>query len=90
MFNDVLANVRGNLTDQAMGRVVINNQCLHVSIVMSLKNVAQLSSKRVMSTIEKLLQSHRQLMVDDSFKMTVATIEVPKGGIANSLLITKL
>ena len=80
MFEDVLSNVRENLTDQDKGRVIINHGSLHDPIAIPLQHLGNMNGEVIMATIEKVLQSHEELMVDDTFDITVGTIEVPKGG----------
>ena len=80
MFDSVMADVRIGLTDQDKGRVIINHPSLYDPIVVPLQNLGGMNSHTIMDTIEKVLQSHQQLAIDDSSEIIVGTIKIPKGG----------
>ena len=71
-----------------MGRVVIQHDGLHDPIIVPLQHWDQLDSNKVMDTIEKVLNSHQNLAVDESMDIAVGIVDLPKGGARKR--ITKL
>ena len=80
MFDDVLDQARGDLAGNDLGRVVIQHDALNNPIVVPLRPWDDLNANTLMETIEKVLNSHENLSIDDSFDITVGSIELPKGG----------
>ena len=80
MFDNVLYQARGDLAGNDLGRVVIQHDALHNPIVVPLRPWDELNANTVMETIEKVLNSHEDLPIDDSFDITVGLIDLPKGG----------
>ena len=80
MFDDVLDQARCDLAGNDLGRVVIQHDALNNPIVVPLRPWDDLNANTVMETIEKVLNSHENLSIDDSFDITVGSIELPKGG----------
>lgn len=78
MFDDVLDQARGVEND--LGRVLIHHESLHDPIIVPLQPWDQLNADKVMETIEKVLNSNESLSVDESFEITVGSIDLPKGG----------
>ncbi|OOZ19458.1 hypothetical protein BOW30_12825, partial [Solemya velum gill symbiont] len=79
MFDDVIRQARDDLADNDLGRVVIHHPGLQNPIVVSLRRLELLNAESVMSTIEKVLQSHETLAVDTGFEIDVGVIRLPKG-----------
>ena len=79
LFNGVLARARENLAPNDFGRVVIHQDRLEAPIVIPIRPLDQLNADTVMSYIENVLNSHANLSIDESFKITIGTIEIPKG-----------
>ncbi|XP_053373006.1 uncharacterized protein LOC128546475 [Mercenaria mercenaria] len=90
MFDDVLEEARGDLAGNDLGRVVIHHQGLHDPIVVPLQPWDQLNADRVMETIEKVLNSNKDLCIDESFDISVGSIDLPKGSGGPRRRITKL
>jgi hypothetical protein len=88
MFEDVLEEARGNLTGNDLGRGVIHHQGLHDPIIVPLQPLDQLNADKIMVIIEKVLNSNQNLSIDDSFYISIGTVELPKGGARRR--ITKL
>jgi hypothetical protein len=88
MFEDVLEEARGNLAGNDLGRVVIHHQGLHDPIIVPLQPWDQLTANKIMETIEKVLNSNKNLSIDESFYISIGSIELPKGGARRR--ITKL
>ena len=80
MFEHVLQEARGDLAGNDLGRVVIQHDGLHDPIVVPLQPWDQLDSSKVMDTIEKVLNSHQNLAVDESMDIAVEIVDLPKGG----------
>ena len=80
MFEDILDQARGDLAGNDLGRVVIHHDGLQDPIVVPLQPWDRLNVDVVMGNIEKVLNSRQELAVNDSFEITVGTIDLPKGG----------
>ena len=80
MFEHVLQEARGDLAGNDLGRVVIRHDGLQDPIVVPLQPWDQLDFNKVMDTIEKVLNSHQNLAVDESMDITVGIVDLPKGG----------
>lgn len=80
MFNDVLEQARGDLAGNDLGRVVIQHEVLHDPIVVPLQPWDWLTADAVMSTLEKVLNSKKDLSIDESFEISIGSIDLPKGG----------
>jgi hypothetical protein len=88
MFENVLEEARGNLAGNDLGRVVIHHQLLHDPIIVPLQPLDQLDANKIMEIIEKVLNSNQNLSIDESFYISIGTIDLPKGGARRR--ITKL
>ena len=80
MFYNVLYQARGDLAGNDLGQVVIQYDALHNPIVVPLQPWDELNANTGMDTIEKVLNSHESLSIDDSFNITVGSIDLPNGG----------
>ena len=80
MFEEVLERARGNLEGNDLGRVVIHHNGLHDPIIVPLQPWEHLNADKVMEVIEKVRNSNQDLSIDDSFEITVGSIDLPKGG----------
>ena len=88
MFDNFLFQARGDLAGNDLGLVVIQHEALHNPIIVPLRPWDELIANTVMETIEKVLNSHENLRMDDSLDITVGSIDSPKGGAR--LRITRL
>ena len=79
MFEDILQEARGDLAGNDLGRVVIHHDGLHDPIVVPLRPWDRLNVDVVMEHIEKVLNSHQELSVNDSFDIKIGAIDLPKG-----------
>ena len=73
------------LGDQDLGRVIFHHNGLNNNAVVPLQKLADLDVQTIMDKIESIVQSDESLPIDDSFFITVGTIEQPKGGRGNSV-----
>ena len=80
MFDQVLNEAWGDLEGNDLGRVVIQHDGLHDPIVISLKPCNKLGANKVMDTLEKVLNSNQNLVIDESMDIAVGTVDLPKGG----------
>ena len=62
---------------------------LHDPIVVPLQPWDQLNADVVMETLEKVLNSNQNLAVDESFDISVGTVDLPKGGARRRITKTK-
>ena len=79
MFEDILDEARGDLVGKNLGRVVINHDALQDPNVVPLQPWDRLNVDVVMGQIEKVLNSHQELAMNESFEVTIETINLPKG-----------
>ena len=80
MFEDILQEARRDLAGNNLGRLVIHQEGLHDPIMVPLRPWDGLNMDVVMEHIEKVLNSHQELSVNDSFDITIWAIDLPKGG----------
>ena len=79
MFEDILDEARGDLASNDLGRVVVHHDGLQDPIVVPLQPWDRLNVDVVMGQIEKVLNSHQELAMNESFEITIGTINLPKG-----------
>ena len=79
MFEDILDEARGDLAGNDLGRVVIHHDGLQDPIVVPLQPWDRLNVDVVMGQIEKVLNSHQELAMNESFEITIGSINLPKG-----------
>ena len=79
MFEDILDEALRDLAGNHLGRVVIHHNGLQDSIVVPLQPWDRLNVEVVMGQIEKVLNSHQELAMNESFEITIGTINLPKG-----------
>ena len=79
MFEDILDEARGDLKGNDLGRVLIHHDGLQDPIVVPLQPWDRLNVDVVMGQIEKVLNSYQDLAMNESFEITIGTINLPKG-----------
>ena len=79
MFEDILDEARGDLAGNDLGRVVVHHDGLQDPIVVPLQPWDRLNVDVVMGQIEKVLNSHQELAMNESFEITIGKINLPKG-----------
>ena len=79
MFDQVLNEARGDLAGNDLGRVIIQHEGLHDPIVISLQPWDEINADVVMGTIENVLNSNQNLAVDESFYISIESMDLPKG-----------
>jgi hypothetical protein len=90
MMDDVLRQARGNLTGSDLGRVIVQHDRLNNPIVVGLQPWEQLNADKVMETVQNVLNSNEDLPLDESFRVMVGSIDLPKGSAGGHLKITRL
>ena len=80
MFDDILDEVRGNLADNDLVRIVIHHNGLHDPIVVPLQTWESINADTILQIIEKVLNSNQELAINESFEITVGCINLLKGG----------
>ena len=78
MFEDILDEARGDLAGNNLGRVVIQHDGIQDPIVVPLQPWDILNVDVVMGQIEKDLNGGQALAMDESFEITIGTINLPK------------
>ena len=79
MFEDILDEAPGDLAGNDLGCVVIFHDELQDPIVVPLQLWDRLNVDVVIGQIEKVLNSHQELAMNESFEITIGTINLPKG-----------
>ena len=79
IFEDILDEARGDLAGNDLGRVVIHHDGLQNPIVVPLEPWDRLNVDVVMGQIEKVLNSHQELAMNESFEINIGSINLPKG-----------
>ena len=79
MFEDILDEAHGDLLGNDLGRVVIHHDGLQDPIVVPLQPWDRLNVDVVMGQIEKVLNKNQKLAMNESFEITIGTINLPKG-----------
>ena len=90
MFDHVLNEAQGDLAGNDLGRVIIQHEGLHDPIVIPLQPWDEINADVVMGTIEKLLNSNQNLSVDESFDITIGSMDLLKDSGGPRRRITKL
>ena len=79
IFEDILEEARGDLAGSDLRLQVINHDGLQDPIVVPLQLRDRLNVYVVMGQIEKVLNSHQELVMNESFEITIGTINLLKG-----------
>ena len=80
MFEDILDEARGDLGGNDLGRVVIHHDGLQDPIVVPLQPWDRLNVDVVMGQINKVLNSHQELAMNESFEKSPSVrLTYPKG-----------
>ena len=79
MFKDILDEAPRDLAGKDLGHVVIHHDGLQDPIDVPLQTWDRLNVDPMMVQIEKVLNSHQELAMNESFEITIRTINLPKG-----------
>ncbi|XP_069109808.1 uncharacterized protein [Argopecten irradians] len=80
MFDNVLEEASQNLQDSDLGRVIIHHDNLSNPIYVPLRPLRDLNGEYVMEHLQNVLNSHQDMPINQSFRLDVGTMELPKGG----------
>jgi len=80
MFDDVITHATTGLQGSDLGRIVIHHDALMNPVYVSLSPLDKLTGNDVMEYLQNVLNSHEDLPLDQSFRLDVGTMELPKGG----------
>ena len=79
MFEDILDEAHRDLAGNDLGRVVIHHNGLQDLVVVPLHPWEGLNIDFMMGQIEKVLNIHQELAMNESFEITIGSINLPKG-----------
>lgn len=80
LFQDDMKQARGSLSGNDLGRLVIHHDGLHDPDVVPLQVSDTLEANKAMATLEIVLNINQELSINDSFDITMGTVDLPKGG----------
>ena len=80
MFYNLLRQVTAGRHPDDLIRNVIRHQSLHHPIIVPLMKISELNPDIIMEKIENTLNINEILTVDETFKMDIGIIEIPRGG----------
>ena len=81
MFKDVLNDTCSNLSSTDLVRVAIHHESLGNALVVAARKISDMSPTVILDRIQNLMNSQKNLAVDESFRIQVGTIDLPKGGV---------
>ena len=79
IFEHLLNNVTEGMNDQDQVRFVLRSDQLDTPISMPFMPVEQLSTERVFSQIERVIQSNRDFRLNDTVTIDIIHVEAPQG-----------
>ena len=79
IFEHLLNNVTEGMNDQDQVRFVLRSDQLDTLISMPFMPVEQLSTERVFSQIERVIQSNRDFRLNDTVTIDIIHVEAPEG-----------
>ena len=79
MFEDILDEAREDLADNDLRSMVIHPDGIQDPIVVHFQLLDRLNVDVVMGQIEKVLNGRQELAMNESFEITIGTINLPKG-----------
>ena len=79
IFEHLLNNVTEGMNEKDQVRFVLRSDQLDTPISMPFMTVEQLSTERVFSQIERVIQSNRDFRLNDTVTIDIIHVEVPQG-----------
>lgn len=79
MFDDLLGHAKRGIDANDLAVVIVDHDGLNDSIVVPLQQADQVTADTVTNHVQDVLQSNTDLVMDQSFEVTVGAINVPKG-----------
>ena len=80
MFNAVISMSTSNYDAKDKVRMTISHPSLPVEIFIHLRDVSKMNGAVVMERFEKVLNSHKDMSVDESFEISMGLMKLHKGG----------
>ncbi|KAG1684190.1 Apoptosis inhibitor IAP [Nymphon striatum] len=80
LFDRVIKRATENMHPEHTMRICIEHQALRTPIVAPLMPVKQMNVDIIINSVEKVLQSNTSITFDDTLKITIALVDMPKGG----------
>ena len=78
-FNEILDSVAGDMQDNDRIRFVFNHPALNRPINLLLMRRRDVDAERIMSEIERVIQSNEGFDIDDLFTMDIIKVHLPEG-----------
>ena len=83
IFQRILNDVTRNMNEKDQVRFVLRSDQLDLPISIPFIPLAQLTTKRVFSQIERVIQSNQDLRLNDTVTVDIIHVEEPQGGASN-------
>jgi hypothetical protein len=87
MFQEVINTAARQYSKQDKARITIAHDDLPDEVFVHLQDISNLSGEAVMNRFTKVLNSHKDMSVDNSFKISVGLLKSHKGGAGKRLPI---
>jgi len=85
VFNEIINDCRGTLSNQDLGNVTISTLELDNPIVIPLQPLKTLNGLTIMNKVSRVLNSNQSLALDKSFKVDVNLVQLVKGKGKNNM-----
>ncbi|KAG1672403.1 hypothetical protein GQR58_015995 [Nymphon striatum] len=80
LFDRVFKVATENMHPEHLMRICIEHQVLQTPIVAPLMPISQMTANIVIDSVERVLQSDKCITFDNTLKITIALVDMPKGG----------
>ena len=84
IFEHILDDVTRDMNEKDQVRFVLRSDQLDIPISIPFIPLAQLTTERVFSQIERVIQSNRDFRLNDTVTVDIIRVEEPQGGTSNS------
>ena len=84
IFQHLLDDVTHGMNEKDQVRFVLRSEQLDLPISIPFMPLAQLTTERVFSQIERVIQSNRDFRLNDTVTIDIIHVEEPQGGTSNS------
>ncbi|KAG8174300.1 hypothetical protein JTE90_006170 [Oedothorax gibbosus] len=79
MFQSIIKNTTAQLKGNDFTRICISSKSLDRPISTHLIKVSEMTPEKIVSQIEKVMQSGKEIKVDESLDIDVVTLKMPRG-----------
>ena len=83
IFQDILNDVTRDMNEKDQVRFVLRSEQLDLPISIPFMPLVQLTTERVFSQIERVIQSNRDFRLNDTVTVDIIHVEEPQGGTSN-------